>query len=368
MRTILSIATFTLLLPSLPAQEAGDAKGPEARPVEAAAQGMPKPAPELKKLVHMIGSWTGKGDSYEGPGKPSMPWTAEMDFRWGYDGHWVVENSRIIFGGDQPDLHFRAFWGWDRENKRYVTLGMNNMGEIIQSEFRLKEDGTLIWINDRMQMGQRHVSRSIAQFGKEKGAFRMYEAVDDEKEFLHVEGEYVRSKQELTIPMVKQTFPFPLPTKQVDKIAGMCGSYTMKGEWSQAPGAPAMPISGTERIHKVYGGLMLAFESRGDEMPGMDWRYEGFAAMGWDANRNCYSMIYVNNMGQHNLSRATYDPSSRKVVFVDSGFMEGKLSSTRNILELGEDGTILRCKADALSGVHEAFVPFTAVYERIKGS
>src|SRR5690606_9847770 len=113
----------------------------------------------------------------------------------------------------------------------------------------------------------------------------------------------------------------------------------LKGEFTPMPGADPVPISGKETLEPLFDGTLMTATVVGDEMPGFGV-YEAFGAYGWNATKECYVSIYVNNMGE--------------LVTTESRWLDGKLVSTyegmsmgqpmvmRGVIEVNESGVLTR--------------------------
>ena len=144
----------------------------------------------------------------------------------------------------------------------------------------------------------------------------------------------------------------------------MFGSYKMNGTWQQNAESQAMPISGSEKMQPIFGGALIHFDMAGDPAPGMDWRYEGQAIMGWNADKKCYEMMFVNNMGECGLSKGQYYPDAGKMVMFDVSRMEGKFMAVRSVISISDDGALRAAEGTAMHGARPAFTGFKASYER----
>jgi hypothetical protein len=81
-----------------------------------------RPAPELRKLEPMVGSYQGSGTMLPSAGAKPLAWTARTNVRWALGGFALHEEATIEFAdGSVPPLH-------DRDGKRYVMVSASRMG------------------------------------------------------------------------------------------------------------------------------------------------------------------------------------------------------------------------------------------------
>ncbi len=111
----------------------------------AAAEGPPKPGPEVKALAPLVGSFAMKGHAPAGalgPGTPEMPSTGKVVCGWTLDNFWLSceVDETIGTGKDAWKMHIRFLAGWDRESSAYRAVGLDNTGT--STYFSGKLEGT----------------------------------------------------------------------------------------------------------------------------------------------------------------------------------------------------------------------------------
>ena len=93
-----------------------------------AQMGPSAPAPELKKLDFMAGTWTSEGTMNPGPGMPGGKFTLTSKAEWMDGNYFLVEHSDMDLGpmGKGKEI---AILGYDPDRKVYTYNAFNSMGE-----------------------------------------------------------------------------------------------------------------------------------------------------------------------------------------------------------------------------------------------
>jgi len=101
----------------------------------------PAPAPEMKKLERMIGSWSWTGEmvcptkeemmKHMPPGskEPQMTFAGTGKSEWALGGTAVKSEGSFDMGEGQK-MAYVEYWMWDGKAKKYRTLSMSDWGEI----------------------------------------------------------------------------------------------------------------------------------------------------------------------------------------------------------------------------------------------
>ncbi len=112
----------------------------------AVAQEMPKPAPEVKKLDALAGSWTLEGDMKPSAMGPGGKVTENEKCDWMEGGFYLV--CKVDFKsntmGDGSGL---SILGYSTEDKAYTYREFNSWGEFTDSKGSL-DNNTWTWTND----------------------------------------------------------------------------------------------------------------------------------------------------------------------------------------------------------------------------
>jgi hypothetical protein len=107
---------------------------------------MPKPAPELKKLDYLVGSWTMVGEMKPGPMGPGGKISGTDTWGWMQGNFFLVNHSKFE-GGGMGAGSSTAFMGYDTDKKVYTYDEFNSMGEAVHSTGTV-EGETWTWLND----------------------------------------------------------------------------------------------------------------------------------------------------------------------------------------------------------------------------
>src|SRR6267154_6908310 len=116
-----------------------------------AQMGPPAPAPELKNLDFMAGTWTSEGTMTPGPGMPGGKRTMTTKAEWMQGNFFLVENSDMDLGamGKSKEV---AYLGYDPDKKMYTYRAFNSMGEAVDSTGTVNGD-TWTWTSDEHMNG-----------------------------------------------------------------------------------------------------------------------------------------------------------------------------------------------------------------------
>lgn len=100
--------------------------------ISSAQMQMPKPAPELKQLDWMAGSWKLDGDAKPGPMGPGGKMTMTEDIHWMEGGFFLVSHSKFSGAGMGAGSGV-SIMGWDSDAKKYTYNEFNSFGEATKS-------------------------------------------------------------------------------------------------------------------------------------------------------------------------------------------------------------------------------------------
>ena len=119
--------------------------------------GPPKPAPELQKFNRLVGNFEGSGTASMVPGAPAGGWTSQSTYKWILGGHFLQEDTRVDIAAmgemKMPPMFFRSFYGWNRENKKYMSCSIGNMGPAEIAEIHWSDNDTMIVVNTGIEEG-----------------------------------------------------------------------------------------------------------------------------------------------------------------------------------------------------------------------
>ncbi len=100
--------------------------------LSAAQMQMPKPAPELKQLDWMAGSWKLDGDAKPSPMGPGGKMTMTEDIHWMQGGFFLVSHSKFA-GAGMGEGSGVSIMGYDADAKKFTYNEFNSFGEATKS-------------------------------------------------------------------------------------------------------------------------------------------------------------------------------------------------------------------------------------------
>lgn len=330
---------------------------PLARPA-IAQEAPPGPAAELQKFAGLIGHWQGTGTANMGP-TPSK-WRSQSTYAWSLGKHFVQEDSRITFEDMPQPMVFRQYYGWDRENQRYVAVVVNNGGEAMLNEIEMLADGTMLQFSPHSQAGTSYVERSRTRVGGDEIHFSVDLLLPEGASMAVVDGKMKRVAR--LEPLAEDASAFnATPNPAMTKLARMAGTYDVKGQMVMMPGTPPTKISGTDTMTPQFGGTILHTRTIG-HAEGMDEEYEAHNFFAWDANRDRIVSVFVSNMGEV----GTMDAHLNEGLLISTAAATymGQPCAQRYVLELDADGAPKKGTGHCLIGAVSPYESFSATYTR----
>lgn len=330
---------------------------------------MPTPAAELAKFKPLIGSWSGTGKATMAPGAPEMTWTSASTYKWVLADHFVQEDTKVTFaGGAMPAMIFRTFWGWDRNENKYVSYSIGNSGEMQAAATVAWTGSTLVSFSAMVEETGPSFHRSAVTVTGDSAKFNVQVANGAGPFNTMVEGELKKAESGYAISdaELKASMPgfAPEVSAEMKKIASICGSYSMKGNMVPAPGAPPMDISAKESIQPIFGGAILEMRVHGDPIGGEDgFRYEGLVFLGWNAKSGCYDEMYMNNVGD-TMSMELRWVDDKHLVSMQAGLQYGTPVASQASVRLDESGSIVAATIDRMNNGSKAIRAFSGEYKK----
>ena len=146
-----------LLCGAVTAQEKSAAKKKSA-PADA-AMAMPKPAPEMKELRALIGSWI-TDEAFEASAMgPAGTGTGTNTVRSGPGGFSVLIEQRSK--GSLGAFSGHGVYSWDPNQKVFKVAWVDSMTPGLQTETGHKEGGTLVFTGESMMAGKKVKVRDV---------------------------------------------------------------------------------------------------------------------------------------------------------------------------------------------------------------
>ena len=112
----------------------------------------PKPAPEVKKIDYLAGTWKMEGDAKPGPMGPGGKMTMTEENTWMPGGFFLVSHSKFEGAGMGSGSGI-SFMGYNPDQKIYTYDEFNSMGETEHSTGIIDGD-TWTWTSDEKMGGQ----------------------------------------------------------------------------------------------------------------------------------------------------------------------------------------------------------------------
>lgn len=325
-----------------------------------AQEGMAGPAPELAKLKPMLGHWEGSGTATMPGAKGPSKWQSQSSYQWVLGGHFLQEETYVTFEGQEQPLTFRAFLGFDREQKRYVTVMASNTGEVTHQEMSILPDGAFVSIMRQLKQGLPVVERSRTRIDGDTSTFSIDTLSTDGAVQEMVKGTMKRVPKgrahaaEATLAMVPAAEPMA-------KVARMAGTYAIDGSYVMDPSAKPMKMTGTSTIALIFGGTVLQVHETCKSDQG---DYETWGFMAWDAEDGCYRNAMVDSMGMVGKMDGRFTADGKAMIVTGSGTMGGVPTASRFVMELNDKGHLVRGVGHSLSGTDKPSECFTGTYTR----
>jgi hypothetical protein len=347
-----NLAVFTLvLLTSAHAQDAA-----------------PGPAPELKRFEPLIGNWTGTGKFME-PGKVT-PWRARGSYRWCLGGHFVQEDFTIAFEGNPAPLVFRAYLGWDSENRCYVNASVNNGGQAQLHEMQLLPDGTMVQLmlqhqkspNEATEEWLPYAERSLFKVDGDTLTHTIDLLVQNGASMTLVDGKFQRGGEAFDGAFDGPTWMGAKTDESIQRLVRSAGEYDVKGQiWMEA-GKPPIAMRGVDTFRSVYGGTVLHGHTRGTA-EGVPGEYVGEAFWAADPRRKRLTCIYVGSFGEV-MTMAGHWAADGKLVVTSSSVAQGQPYVQRLLLGFDAAGALIDASCHSIAGAGAPFESLRLTYSK----
>lgn len=332
-----------------------------APPRACAQQEPPGPAPELKRLEPLVGHWHGRGVMHEPEAKTA--WTARGTYAWCLDGHFLQEDFRIEFEGNDVPLVFRAYLGWDREQRRYVNAVVNNGGQVQLHPLHWLPDGTMLQTMLQNQEGVPYAERSRLKVDGDVMTHTIDLLLADGSSLQIIDGRFERTADGGFAGQFDASgWMGAKPADAVARLSRSAGRYAVEGHVVMGAGEPPMKITGADTFTPVFGGMVLHGHTEG-EAEGMPGKYVGEVFWGHDAVRGCLTSVYLSNMGEVFTMDAWWGADG-KLLSTSAGTWMGQPSVQRMVMEFAADGAAARAFSHTILGAGAPFQSFDATYTK----
>ncbi|MBL8900791.1 MAG: DUF1579 family protein [Planctomycetes bacterium] len=323
----------------------------------------PQPAAELSKLAAFVGNWEGSGEANFSPGQPPTKWKGHGTHRWSHDGHFLQEDFVLRFEGLPIPLVMRSYFGWDRERGRYAMIQVQNNGRAVLRDFAIQPDGAIYQMLLQHQEGVDYAERSLMRLDGQKLVHSIDLFLPEGDSTRVVDAVFTRSEKACEVPLETPPFPGNVPHDAMKKLARLHGTYAVKGTMTMAPGMPPMKISGADVFHTIFGGVAMIAHTDG-AAEGMPGKYVSDGFFGYDEARGCLVMAAVSNMGEIMQLEYRFAEGDRALIGMMAGVYSGAPTAMRYVMELDEQGALVRGSGHTLSGTAAPFESFAATYTK----
>jgi len=328
----------------------------------AAQQGPPAPAPELQKLAPLLGNWHGTGTANLAAATPTK-WSARGTYRWCLDGHFLQEDFELSFEGRPVPLVFRAWLGWDRENRRYVNALANSSGEVALHPMTLQPDGTMVMLMLQAENGVPYAERSLFKVEGDKLVHSIDLLLPQGASKSVVDGFFTRGGDGFDgafdgAPFAQHADPMMM----IGRLGRSAGTYDLAGEVLMAPGAPMLKIHGKDTVRTLWQGAVVHMHSDGGA-EGTPGEYHSDLVWGFDSLRKSLRGVYVSNTGAVGVMDGEFADDG-SFVATTAGRQQGKPMAQRMIMQFDAKGAIVRGSGHTLLGTAAPIESYRGTYTR----
>lgn len=323
----------------------------------------PQPAAELAKLAPFVGNWEGSGEATFGPGQPPTKWKGHGTHRWSHEGHFLQEDFVLHFDGLPMPMVMRSYLGWDRERSRYAMIKVVSNGQVGLHDLVLLPNGGIYEMQVHHQDGVPYAERSVMRIDGGKLVHSIDLFLAEGASMRVVDAVFKRSEKPCEAPLDTPPFPGIAPHAEVKKLARVHGTYAVQGTMIMAPGMPPMKIGGTDAFVSIFGGVAMLAHTDG-AAEGMPGTYVSDGFFGYDDARGCLVMASVSNMGEIMLLEYRFADGDRALIGMMAGSYMGAPTAMRYVIDLDEQGALVRGSGHSLIGTAAPFESYTATYTK----
>ncbi len=332
---------------------------------EDAEHAMPQPAKELAKYSRMLGYWEGSGTVVEELGGTPNKWTSTSHVRKVLDDHFIREDMSVVIEGEQftTPLQMVSFYGFDQNDQRYMSHGLNNMGSAEAAEVTWKDANTMVVASTSIEQGQYVVERWTTTLGDGEISFVGHRAVGSGDFFVHVKGSAKRVGDKPTNKVMDASHAFMTKASpEIGKLKSMVGTFRFEGEMLMMPGEPMVPVSGESVGEMIFGGTALLTEVHGDPIDG--YAYHGWYVMVWNERDKHYVSMGLNNMGEAAMESGKWVNGTELVMTNNRPYYGGIPSAHSGIMTVAKDGSLKSYSSHSIIGTNKPVKSFEVMYTR----
>jgi hypothetical protein len=160
MKTFMMILAASLVCSAAFAQDKGDSKKSAPKKAVSGAPAMPKPAPEMKDLWDLVGTWTGEETDEQTPFMPAGTATATNTVRPGPGKFTVLMDHRSKMASGMT-FTGHGVLTWDPNDKAYKMVWMDSMTPGVLMSTGKKDGDSLVFTSDVTMMGKKMAMKDV---------------------------------------------------------------------------------------------------------------------------------------------------------------------------------------------------------------
>ncbi|MHC4908583.1 MAG: DUF1579 family protein [Planctomycetota bacterium] len=320
-------------------------------------EGVPPVAEEMAMLDIMVGNWEGAGVVRMAPGEPEMSWTSVSTAELVLDGHFMTDSMKIEVEGLPVPMIFHSLNGWDNARQRFVSFGVGNTGEAMETTMRFAGN-KVITVGGGMEDGHVVSDHWVTEYDGDEMRFIGHRSVDGGPFFVHVEGRATRGGDGCTVGPESADYAMSPPNEHLKGLAPTIGTWNVTGEWKPMANTEPMMITGQDVTEAIVGGHALRTTTKGQ---GGSMRYEAMSFMTWSAEENCLVSVGCDNMGEYHMAKCWVTGDT--AVMVTAGAMQGMPMANRSTLEMSANE--MKWTGHASLGTDAPYEAFTGTLTRV---
>jgi len=325
------------------------------------AQGKPAPAPELKALEPLVGTFEGSGEMNE-PNGARTKWTAVASFRWTLGGHFLREEVVFRFEGMETPFQVLGFLGWDRENERFACVSASSDGNLELQHVTLGGKGRVLVLAAKQQGPMRYLQRTSFHVTGDAMTHEVEMLLADGPSSTIAKGALTRAKVESALDLAAGSFMALPAHADVTRLCRMAGVYDVTARMPGGTGAEPVVLRATDTFRAIFGGTMLHGHTLADRYGTMQ-PHEAEILWGRDAEGRGTIGLSVSNAGEITAMDAAWGVDGQ-LVCTSKGRQRGEPCLRRAVMQFDEKGAAKEVVCHAIAGASAPTESFRANYAK----
>lgn len=331
--------------------------------LQAVAQETPKPAPELQKYAPLIGHWQGSGTAkMGGPEAEASDWESHSTYSWALGDFFVQEDTVVRFEDMPEPLVMRSYLGWDGENERYVSVGVDNDGTVGLNPIEFLPDGTIVQMMYRVHMGQGYLERYSSKVTGDSMTFAIDMMSGAGPAMDGVRGSMKRVDERAPMALDASSFTAE-PGEEILRLAKTAGTWDVKATMVMMPGMPKMDVIGVDVVKPLFDGTIVHVHTAGEAV-GMPEKYVGELFYGYDEASKGIRAVYVSNMGEIGAMDGAFSADGKQFILTAAMRYMGQPCVSRMMMQLDANGAPTGAIGHCMLGASEPYENWNATYTR----